>query len=107
MAKWFGIVGYADTVETAPGVHKEIISERKYYGDVIRNTQKLQSTEHANDDVNVSNVVSIVSDSYAINNIHKIRYAEYLGVKWKVTNIDSPLPRINLTLGGLYNGRKS
>lgn len=106
MAKWFGKVGYADMVETRPGVHNEVISEREYYGDVFRDTQRLQSTEHINDDVNISNVISIVSDSYAIDNTHKIRYAEYLGVKWKVSNVEVLLPRLKLTLGGLYNVQK-
>ena len=33
----------------------------------------------------------------------RIVYAEYKGVKWKVTTIDpSSFPRIALTLGGVY-----
>ena len=104
MAKYYGLIGYADTVETAPGVWKEQITERVYYGDVIRNSRRLQSTEHLNDDVNISNQISIVADPYAINNFHSMRYAEFMGAKWKVSDIEVQYPRLLLTLGGVYNG---
>lgn len=103
MAKWFGIVGYAETVETAPGLWEERITERSYYGDVVRNNRRLQSAEHLNDDVNVSNEISILADPYAINNFHSIRYAEFMGTRWKVSNVDVQYPRLNLSLGGVYN----
>jgi hypothetical protein len=104
MAKWYGAIGYAETVETKPGVWDEQIVERKYYGDVIRNTRRLQSADKTTDDINVSNVISIVADPYAVNNFHSIRYAEFMGAKWKVSDVDVQHPRLSLTLGGLYNG---
>ena len=103
MAKWFGVIGYAETVETAPGLWEEQITERSYYGEVIRNNRRLQSTEHLNDDINVSNEISILADPYAINNFHSIRYVEFMGAKWKVSNVDVQYPRLTLTIGGLYN----
>ena len=103
MAKWFGTIGYADLVETSPGVWEEQIIKRSYYGEVIRNTRRLQSTEHLNDDINVSNEISIIADPYAINNFHSMRYVEFMGAKWKVSNVDVQYPRLKLTLGGLYN----
>lgn len=103
MAKWFGVIGYAETVETAPGVWEEQITERSYYGEVIRNTRRLQSTEHLNDDVNVSNEISILADPYAINNFHSMRYVEFMGARWKVSNVDVQYPRLKLSLGGVYN----
>ena len=104
MAKYYGLIGYAETVETAPGVWKEQITERVYYGDVIRNSRRLQPTEHLNDDINISNQISIVADPYAINNFHSMRYAEFMGAKWKVSDIEVQYPRLLLTLGGVYNG---
>ena len=105
MAKWYGVIGYATTVETKPGVWVEEITERSYYGDVIRNTRRLQTTEHLNDNVNVSNEISVVSDPYAIENFHAIRYVEFMGAKWKVSNIEVQHPRLLLTMGGVYNGK--
>lgn len=104
MGRWFGVVGYEETVSTAPGVYVEQITERKYYGDVIRNSRSLQSTDQLNDNVNISNVISILADPYAYQNFHSIRYAEFMGTKWKIINIEVQYPRLNLTLGGEYNG---
>lgn len=104
MAKYYGVIGYAETVETSPGVWKEMIVERSYYGDVVKNNRSLQNSEHLNDDINVSNQISIVADPYAIANFHAIRYAEFMGTKWKVPSVDVQTPRLLLSLGGLYNG---
>lgn len=60
MAKFYGPVGYAETVETAPGVYVEKITERMYFGDLTRNTRRLQSSETLNDDINVANEISIL-----------------------------------------------
>lgn len=104
MAKFYGAIGYAKTVETMPGVWTEQITERDYYGDVIRNSRRLQSSDKVNDDINISNQISIVADPYAINNFHSMRYAEFMGAKWKISDVEVQYPRLLLTLGGLYNG---
>ena len=103
MAKYFGIIGFAEMKETKPGVYVEEITERQYYGDLIRNTRRLQTVSTLNDDINISNEISIVSDPYANENFHSIRYATFMGKKWKVSSVDVNYPRLNLTLGGLYN----
>ena len=59
MAKFYGPIGYAVTVETRPGVWEEQITERPYYGDLIRNTRRLQSSETLNDDISVANEISL------------------------------------------------
>ena len=104
MAKYYGKIGYAETVETNPGVWTEQITERSYYGDMIRNTRRLQSAEQVNDNINIANDLSIIADPYAINNFHTMRYAEFMGTKWKISNVEVQYPRLILTLGGLYNG---
>lgn len=104
MAKYYGKIGYAETVETNPGVWTEQITERSYYGDMIRNTRRLQSAEQVNDNINITNDLSIIADPYAINNFHTMRYAEFMGAKWKISNVEVQYPRLILTLGGLYNG---
>ena len=103
MAKWCGIIGYAEQVETTPGVWSEQITERKYYGDVIRNNRRLQSAGKLNDDINVGNEISIIADPFANNNFHSMCYVEFMGTKWKVTTVDVQYPRLILSLGGVYN----
>lgn len=103
MAKYFGSIGYADTVETSPGIFTEQIVTRDYYGDVLRNDRRLTNNNEVNDDINITNRISIVSDPYAVENFWKIRYATFMDQKWKVKNVDVEFPRLILTLGGLYN----
>ena len=105
MAKFYGKIGYAETKETKPGVWVEQITERSYYGDITRNYRRLQSAEQLNDDININNEIRIVADPYAIDNFHSMRYAEFMGTKWKITNVEVSYPRLILTLGGLYNGK--
>lgn len=105
MAKFYGKIGYANTVETKPGVYEEQIVERSYYGDLIRNTRRLQSADQVNDNINISNEISIVADPYATNNFHTMRYAVFMGTKWKISNVEVSYPRLILTLGGVYNGQ--
>lgn len=103
MAKFHGQIGYAETVETVPGVWKEQITEREYDGDFIRNTRKLQPSDQLNDNINVANEISIVADPFAINNIFSMRYVEFMGAKWKISSVEVRYPRLILTVGGLYN----
>lgn len=103
MAKFYGTIGYAQTVETKPGVWEEKIVERMYAGDLIRNTRRLQSTDQLNDNINVANEVSIVSDPFANENFYSMRYVEFMGAKWKVSNVEVQYPRLILTIGGLYH----
>ena len=105
MAKFYGKIGYIDSVETKPGVWEEQITERNYYGDVIRNTRRLQTADKLNDDINIANEFSIVADPYAMNHFYSMKYIEFMGAKWKISNVDaSTRPRLILTVGGLYNG---
>lgn len=104
MAKFYGPIGYAETVETKPGIWEEQqITERMYSGDLLRNTSRFQTTDKLNDDINISNEISIVADPYAIKNFHLMRYVEFMGTKWKISNIEVQYPRLRLTIGGEYN----
>ena len=105
MGKFYGSIGYAETVETSPGVWVERSTERKYYGDVNRDSRRLQSANQLNDNINVSSEISIVADPYAYNHFHSMRYVEFMGAKWKVSTVEPKPPRLILTLGGLCNGQ--
>lgn len=107
MAKFFGAIGYAVTEETKPGVWKEQITERMYFGDLTRNTRKLQSTDQLNDNINVANEVSIVADPFANENFRSMKYVEFMGAKWKITSVEVQYPRLILTVGGVYNGEQA
>jgi hypothetical protein len=104
MAKFRGVVGFAETVEKTPGTHVEEIIPRKYSGDLLRNTRRLESSGNINDNINISNEISILADAYACDHFYAIRYVEFGGAKWKVASVDATKrPRLVMTLGGLYN----
>lgn len=107
MGKWYGKIGYAETVETEPGIWEEQITEHPYYGDVTSNRWNRQKSGEVNDDINLANVISIVADPFAYQNCSNIIYVEYMGAKWKVSNIDPQYPRLILTVGGVYNGEQA
>lgn len=107
MAKFYGLIGYADSVKTAPGVYEEKIVEYPYSGDLIRNTRQLQSAETLNDNINVANEISIVADPFARENFHRMRYVVFMGAKWKISKVEVGYPRLILTIGGLYNESKN
>ncbi len=107
MAKFYGAIGYSITEEVKPGVYAEKITERMYYGDLQRNTRRLQTASQVNDDIEISNEISIVADPFANENFHLMKYAEFMGTKWKVTSVEVQYPRLILTVGGLYNGEQA
>ena len=107
MAKWSGKIGFAEFVETAPGVWMEQITEHKYYGEMNPDTRRLQPADQMNDNIVISNKLSIVADPYASGHMHSMRYAEFKGAKWKISNVENLYPRLILTLGGVYNGKQA
>ena len=104
MAKFHGKIGYAQTVETAPGVHQETITERLYYGDITRTSRGLREGEQINPVLSLGNSISIVADSFAQDNFAAIRYVEWAGERWSVVDIEVQHPRLLLRLGEVYNG---
>lgn len=104
MAKYYGEIGYGVTVETAPGVWEEVITTRKYSGDVIKSTRRYESSGNVNDNVNINNTISIVADPYAYEHCGYMKYISWMGTKWKITSVDIEPPRITLSIGGVYNG---
>lgn len=107
MAKFYGPIGYAVSKEVRPGVWEDVITERYYRGEVTRNTRRLQSTDQVNDDIIISNEISILADPFANGNFHTMRYIKFMGTKWKISNVEVEYPRLKLTLGGVYNEQTS
>lgn len=104
MAKFYGEVGYAISTETAPGVWVDEIVERNYRGDILLDQRRWQPADQVNDNINVDNKVSIMADPYMYENLDTIRYVSLYGTKWKVKTITILRPRIDIYLGGVYNG---
>lgn len=104
--KYFGIIGFVEEdVETAPGVYEEVVTEREYYGNVIRNTSRWQNdSRNLNDNLNLSNQFEILFDPYAYDHIQNLKYLVYDNVKWKITSFELSYPKVTICIGGVYNG---
>lgn len=106
MARFYGEVGYGESIETpiGSGVWLDRIVEFPYYGDVIRNTRNLVQSESVNNDITINNSISILCDEYAIDHFFNIKYVRWAGVLWTVTSVEVKSPRLILSLGSVYNG---
>lgn len=104
MSKWFGKIGYAIQKESEPGIWEDEIVERDYYGDLLTDNRKRQSNNNVLDEITLSNMVSIIADPFAYNNCSCMAYAEIMGARWKISEVEVKPPRLTLTIGGVYNG---
>lgn len=100
---WYGKIGYAQSIETTPGVFEEKIEFYTYRGEVQKNNRRWNDSNSINGELNISNRISILSDPYLCSNFQNIRCAEFMGTLWKVTDIEVEYPRLILTLGGVYD----
>lgn len=104
MAKFYGPVGYAVDEEGGPDVIVEKPVEKFYKGDLVKNYCKTENSNELNDNITISNQISIVADAYAYSHMFAMRYVKWMGVAWEVTSVEAQPPRLILSLGGVYNG---
>lgn len=109
MAKYYGKIGFGVTKESPVGSGKwpKVITEHSYYGDVIRNSRRLDTNEQVNPNITVGNSISIVADAYANDHYYAMLYIEWAGSLWIISNVEVQAPRLILRLGGVYNGPKA
>ena len=108
MAKWYGQIGFAEMKETDLDVWTEQIVEHSYYGDVMHNSRSnYVGDNEVNQGFNIANKISFIADPYARENMYRMRYATFMGTRWKITNVEVEYPRLTMSLGGLWNGEES
>lgn len=109
--RFSGTVGFAISTQTAPGVWRDVITEKQYFGDVIRNSRRLEGPSQVPPETNVNvalgNSFSIVADADAFENYQRMRYVFWKGAYWTITDIEVHRPRLVLTIGGQWNGNKA
>ncbi len=104
MGKFYGPIGFIESVEQRPGVFVDTPVEHTYRGDVITRSVRSQNGLSVNDNLSVSNQISILADPYVRNHFHAIKYVKWMGTAWEITNVSEQYPRLVLSLGGVYNG---
>lgn len=106
MARFSGKIGFVITHEKPddPGIWITETVEYQYFGDVNRSSRRWSpSSEQINDNLNISNQLSIVADTFLYDNFSCMKYVVYMGARWKITNVEITRPRMTITIGGLYN----
>lgn len=103
MGKFHGNIGFSEQYEARPGVWSDRIVEKEYFGDTLSSSFINSSSSEVNDDLRLNNRISIISNTYAIENFQFMKYITYMGVKWTITNVEVQYPRLVLTIGGVYN----
>jgi hypothetical protein len=103
MSRCSGLIGYALAGETQPGVWTENITEKIYYGDVVRDNRRIVDQGEINGSININNNISVVSNKFMLDNLAFMRYITFANSKWKISSVDIRSPRVVITLGGLYN----
>lgn len=104
MARFYGEVGFGETVDKGASVWEEVVVEKKFYGDLLTFRRQRQEGDTVIDDVSITTTVSIMADDYVNAHEGDVLYVKLRGTRWKVTEVDPQRPRLNLRLGGKYNG---
>ncbi len=104
MAKFAGNIGFEEQYNSKPGVWTTRIVERHYNGDLLSSFYNANDrSESTNDELTINNRISIVANDYAFRNFQYMKYVVYMGVKWRISNVEVQYPRLILSIGGVYN----
>ena len=109
MARFSGLVGFSHTVRPNPGVSSEVITEKgPYFGEVKRTSLTLRQGTAVNTELSTTNTIEIMADDdYLSENMFAIRFVEWAGTPWIVTEVTVQRPRLLLRLGGVYRGARA
>ena len=75
--RFSGEIGFAQSVEGTGnhiGIWEDVIKERHYYGDVLQNYHRWEQGIDINENLNLSNKISIFADRFCLDNYFKMRY---------------------------------
>lgn len=104
MGKLECIIGCAvSNAEKEPDIWDDVIKERTYRADILRNARHFEQMDSLSGGVQINNQLSVVGDSFLFEHLSDIRYVTHRGQRWTCT-VEENYPRVTLTLGGLYNG---
>ena len=104
MTKFRGPIGIdRGAEEISPGIFEPSIDEVEVTGE-MRNLAARWQNHEQRDSVSARHVLSIVTPESSIINFTEVVYILWQSRKWSVVSIEYKRPRIELTLGGLYNG---
>ena len=102
--RFAGQIGFVHREEIRPGINTFRAEEHTAYGDVLSNVRRWQTDSDINNDLVLSNRISILADGFVCEHMGLIAYCRWHGTVWAVTSVELNYPRAILTLGGVYDG---
>lgn len=115
MAKFSGVLGVVtnqieelDSDGIPTGVYKSVVTRYPVRGDIIRHSRSIDTSSKVNGDITLSNSFSILASPYLLTVMSAEDkdisiYLEIWGQKWRVESIELALPRVTLSVGGLWH----
>lgn len=100
--RYSGELGFVLTQETTAGVWVPKTIVRQVTGTVEQRAYRWEDTQTINANLDITNQLSIVYDSFLTQNMFAMRWATWMGKKWNITRIDIRPPRMILYLGKEY-----
>lgn len=104
MAKFRGKIGMnRGPVETGPGIFTRTIEDVEVSGE-MKSIGLRWPAAGMQDGIKAKHILSIIVPEKESIEFNEVVYVIWHNVKWSVVDISYERPRINLTLGGRYNG---
>jgi len=104
MTRYRGSIGINRAhTETAPGIFQATIEDIEVTGE-IRSIGARWPNAGMQDGLKARHVLSIVTPEDSDVDFTEVAYILWKGRKWDVISIEYKRPRVELGLGGLYNG---
>lgn len=105
MTRWHGVIGFVMTEESpeGSGIWKDAVTEREYSGQQDSFKRNWDSSSNLNENISINSVISVIADPFLYKNIGFARYVNIMGIDWRISMIENQYPRINITVGGIYN----
>lgn len=105
MARFHDKVGFLIPMDNQiTGISEPVPVEKPYYGRILEHSRRWDSSDSTNDDLTITNQISITANDYAFKYLSSIAYVRWKKGCWKVSSIRVKGPEIVLTLGGVWNG---
>lgn len=107
MAKFSGKLGIrVKSKNSKPGITTWVMEEYDIRGDILSDVSRRNNPDRVNDDLSVTNRLSILADKRTRENMQAITYVVLDGLPWKVSSIENARPKLILNLGVLWNGER-
>lgn len=104
MARFWGTIGLnRGFVEGPPGVYKPTVEEIEVTGE-LRQERLSWGQANLREGLRAGHILSIVTPDDGEIDFGEVEYIVWQGKKWDVVKVVYKRPRVELSMGGLYNG---